>query len=236
MIPEVLVCDNLVDHTLAMLTQDLVDSDPAQSHHVVLTGGSTGMSITRRLSQVAQSIPKAVWANTHFWWGDERFVASGHADRNDRDINIALGDYFIESNIHRVAPSDHIADAQRSAERYTHELLSFGENGSPPRFCFVVLGVGPDGHIASLFPGRPELHSHEVALPVLDSPKPPPVRVTLSYQTLNHSDCTVLLVGGENKRNALTAIMDASGSIERTPARGIEAVEVYALTDQLFPV
>ena len=60
--------------------------------------------------------------------------------------------------------------------------------------------------------------------------------MTLSYQTLNHSDCTLLRVGGENKRNALTAIMDASGSIERTPARGIEAVEVYALTDQLFPV
>ncbi|MDE0973695.1 MAG: 6-phosphogluconolactonase [Candidatus Nanopelagicales bacterium] len=236
MIPELLVCDDLVDQTLAMLTQKLVDTDPSRSRHVVLTGGSAGMSITRKLSQVAKSIPKDVWAATHFWWGDERFVASDHADRNDRDINSALGDYFIESNIHRVTPSDRVADAQSSADRYMHELLNFGVNGSPPQFCFVVLGVGPDGHIASLFPRRPELHSHEIALPVLDSPKPPPVRVTMSYQTLNHSYCTLLLVGGEKKRDALASIMDSRGSIESTPARGIEAVKVYALTDQLFPV
>ena len=236
MIPELLVCDDLVDQTLAMLTQKLVDTDPARSHHVVLTGGSAGMSIMRKLSQVAQSIPKEVWADTHFWWGDERFVASDHEDRNDRDINSALGDYFIESNIHRVTPSDRIADAQGSADRYMHELSNFGENGSPPQFCFVVLGVGPDGHIASLFPGRPELYSHEMVLPVLDSPKPPPARVTMSYQTLNRSDCTLLLLGGENKRDALTSIMNARGSIESTPARGIEAVKVYALTDQLFGV
>ncbi len=236
MIPDLLTCDNLVNQTLAMLTETLVLTNPQQCHHVVLTGGNVGMSITRELSQVAESVPERVWADTHFWWGDERFVASDHPDRNDRDIKSALADYFIESNVHRVTPSDQIADAQGSADRYLQELLNFGENGSPPQFCFVILGVGPDGHIASLFPGRPELNSHAIALPVLDCPKPPPVRVTLSYPTLNNSDCTLLLVGGENKRDALTSIMSTRGSIDSTPARGIEAVKAYALTDQLFAV
>ena len=236
MIPDLLTCDELVEQALAMLTERLRETDPKQCHHVVLTGGSAGMSITRRLSEVAESVPERVWADTHFWWGDERFVASGHADRNDRDIKNSLGDYFIESNVHRVTASDQIVDAQGSADAYMHELLNFGENGSPPRFCFVILGVGPDGHIASLFPGRPELDSHAIVLPVLDSPKPPPVRVTLSYPTLNNSDCTLLLVSGENKRDALTSIMSDRGSIDSTPARGIEAGELYALTDPLFTV
>jgi 6-phosphogluconolactonase len=233
-IPDLLICDDLVDQALAMLTEKLVETNPQQYHHVVLTGGSVGMLITHKLSQVAESVPERVWANTHFWWGDERFVASDHADRNDRHIKSALADYFIESNVHRVTPSDRIADAQGSADRYMHELLNFGENGTAPQFCFVILGVGPDGHIASLFPGRAELNSHAIALPVLDCPKPPPARVTLSYPTLNNSECTLLLVGGENKRDALTSIMSTRGSIDSTPARGIEAVKAYALTDQLF--
>ena len=95
MIPDLLTCDNLVNQTLAMLTETLVLTNPQQCHHVVLTGGNVGMSITRELSQVAESVPERVWADTHFWWGDERFVASDHEDRNDRDINSALGDYFI---------------------------------------------------------------------------------------------------------------------------------------------
>lgn len=236
MIPELVTCDELVEQVLATLTEKLRETDQEKYHHVVLTGGRAGMSITSRLSEVAEGVPERVWADTHFWWGDERFVGSDHADRNDRNIKSALGDYFIESNIHRVTPSDQIVDAQGSADRYIHELLNFGENGSPPRFCLVILGVGPDGHIASLFPGTPELLSHAVALPVPNSTKPPPVRVTLSYPTLNNSDCTLLLVGGENKQDALRSIMSAHGSIETTPARGIKAVKLFALTDLLFPV
>ena len=89
MIPDLLTCDNLVNQTLAMLTETLVLTNPQQCHHVVLTGGNVGMSITRELSQVAESVPERVWADTHFWWGDERFVASDHPDRNDRDIKSA---------------------------------------------------------------------------------------------------------------------------------------------------
>ncbi len=236
MIPQLIACENLVKHALDTLTQKLRVADPTQLHHVVLTGGSTGMSITRKLAEVAQNVPAQTWANTHFWWGDERFVETDSPDRNDREIESTLGDYFIGSNIHRVTAANQILSAQESADEYARALLDYGSDGLPPRFTLVFLGVGPDGHIASLFPGRPELTSHAIALPVRNSPKPPPIRVTLCYPTLNNSNCTLLLIGGESKQEALDLIMCGDGSVERTPARGIAALELYALSDLLVTV
>ncbi len=236
MIPQALFCDDLVKASLETLTQKLSSADPMRLHHVVLTGGSAGTSITDQLADVAQSLPAHSWANTHLWWGDERFVESDSPDRNDLNIETTLGDYFIESNIHRVAAADQILSAQESADEYARELMSYGFDGLPPRFTLVYLGVGPDGHIASLFPGRPELDSRAVALPVMDSPKPPPVRVTLSYPTLNNSECTLLLVGGEGKQDVLKLIMSAEGSVALTPARGVKAAKLYALRELLVTV
>jgi 6-phosphogluconolactonase len=198
---------------------------------VVLTGGGAGISITNRLVNVAKKIPQQTWANTHFWWGDERFVTSSSRDRNDFEIESSLGEYYIETNIHRMPAADQVHSAVESANEYARDLIDFGSAGAPPRFSLVILGVGPDGHIASLFPGRPELDSQLIAMPIFDSPKPPSTRVTMGFPTLNNSQLTLLLLGGEGKRAALTALLDPVGSVEVTPARGIEAAELYALTD-----
>lgn len=236
MIPQLCECDSVVDQVLEMLTSVLMSVDPMKLHHIVLTGGIAGLSINSKLAEVARKIPKETWANTHFWWGDERFVESDSPDRNDRGIQASLGDYYIESNIHRVAAVEQVLSAEAAANDYARELIDFGSGGVPPRFTFVILGVGPDGHIASLFPGSPQLSSHSIAMPVFDSPKPPPIRVTLSYPTLNNSHCTVLLLAGETKREALAAILESQGQVELTPARGIEAAELYAVTDLLVTV
>jgi 6-phosphogluconolactonase len=127
--------------------------------------------------------------------------------------------------------ADQVHSAVESANEYARDLIDFGSAGAPPRFSLVILGVGPDGHIASLFPGRPELDSQLIAMPIFDSPKPPSTRVTMGFPTLNNSQLTLLLLGGEGKRAALTALLDPVGSVEVTPARGIEAAELYALTD-----
>jgi 6-phosphogluconolactonase len=235
-IPQLRECDSVVDQALEMLTSALISADPMKLHHIVLTGGGAGTSIKNRLAEVARKIPEETWASTHFWWGDERFVKSDSPDRNDCGIEASLSDFYIGSNIHRMAAAEQVLSAADSAEDYARELINFGSAGLPPRFTFVMLGVGPDGHIASLFPGKPQLNSHSIAIPVFDSPKPPPIRVTLSYPTLNSSRCTVLLLAGESKREALEAILESQGRVELTPARGIEAAELYAVTDLLVTV
>lgn len=236
MIPQLQICQNVVDHCLEKLTEVLRASDPMQLHHVVLTGGSAGGSITEALADVARNVSGQTWTNTHFWWGDERFVESGSVDRNDLDIERHLGEYFFMSNIHRIPAADYVSDAQESAKEYARELLVYGLDGLPPRFSLVFLGVGPDGHVASLFPGKSDLNSLAIAMPVMDSPKPPPVRITLGYPTLNNSDCTLLLLGGQSKQKALEAVMDDHGCIDETPARGIRATKLYALTEHSVTV
>lgn len=231
MIPQVQVSQNIVADVIEIITKLLMNADPTELHHVVLTGGGAGISITNRLVNVAKKIPQQTWANTHFWWGDERFVTSSSRDRNDFEIESSLGEYYIETNIHRMPAADQVHSAVESASEYARDLIDFGSAGAPPRFSLVILGVGPDGHIASLFPGRPELDSQLIAMPIFDSPKPPSTRVTMGFPTLNNSQLTLLLLGGEGKRAALTALLDPVGSVEVTPARGIEAAELYALTD-----
>jgi 6-phosphogluconolactonase len=225
------VSQNIVADVIEIITKLLMNADPTELHHVVLTGGGAGISITNRLVNVAKKIPQQTWANTHFWWGDERFVTSSSRDRNDFEIESSLGEYYIETNIHRMPAADQVHSAVESANEYARDLIDFGSAGAPPRFSLVILGVGPDGHIASLFPGRPELDSQLIAMPIFDSPKPPSTRVTMGFPTLNNSQLTLLLLGGDGKRAALTALLDPVGSVEVTPARGIEAAELYALTD-----
>lgn len=231
MIPQQQVTNNVVAKVIEILTSLLMEADPQRKLHIVLTGGGAGLSITSQLREVAKKIPTQTWSNTHFWWGDERFVESASLDRNDFGIETILGEFYLESNIHRVAAADQVHNAIESADDYKRELINFGSAGFPPRFALVILGVGPDGHIASLFPGRPELDSQMVAMPVFEAPKPPPTRVTMSFPTLNNSQLTLLLVGGEEKREALMAILDPAGHVEITPARGIQAEELYAITD-----
>ncbi len=236
MIPQLLACESVVDQVLEMLSSALMAADPLKIHHIVLTGGGAGTSINNRLADVARKVPDDTWAKTHFWWGDERFVETNSPRRNDYRIELSLGDFYIENNVHRVKAANEVPSASVAADDYAHKLIEFGSAGRPPQFTFVMLGVGPDGHIASLFPDSPQLQSSVIAVPVFDSPKPPPIRVTLSYPTLNNSHCTVLLLAGESKRDALAAIMKSQGQAENTPARGIEATELYAVTDLSVPV
>ncbi len=236
MIPQVHLSENVVSATLEIITTHLRSADSKKLQHVVLTGGGIGSSITNQLVQVAKKVPQQTWANTHFWWGDERFVDLDSIDRNDFGIQSDLAEFYIGTNVHRIPAANQVQSAAESAANYTSALVDWGTDGLPPRFSLVLLGVGPDGHVASLFPGEPELDSPLIALPVTDSPKPPLKRVTMGLRTLNNSELTLLLLAGESKRKALTAILDPVGSVDVTPARGIKAAKLYAITDLLVSV
>ncbi|UUI67316.1 6-phosphogluconolactonase [Aeromicrobium duanguangcaii] len=183
---------------------------------LVLTGGSIATKIYGRLS--AES--GARWSAAHYWWGDERFVPEGHEDRNDRQAREGFLDRLAVPDDHIHAMPAHgcelsMADA---ADAYAEELPE-------EAFDVVLLGVGPDAHIASLFPGHPQVHERErLAVEVLDSPKPPPQRITLTYPALNHTRATWFVVSGADKAEAVAKAMSGV-SIDEAPAAGARGIE-----------
>ena len=190
--------------------------------HVSLTGGSMGGAVleaTRRDRRFGD----VDWSRVHFWWSDERFVARGHDDRNETQSRAALLDALSlpAANIHSVAASDEGVDLDAAAARYAAELALFPCNGNPwPAFDVCFLGVGPDAHIASLFPDRGEIQIIDRAVvAVRDSPKPPPERVTMTRPVINSSKRVWLVLSGADKAAALGLAL-AGASYDSVPAAG----------------
>ncbi|GGK74682.1 6-phosphogluconolactonase [Ornithinimicrobium pekingense] len=177
--------------------------------HLVLTGGSMGTAVMEDLAGRARSgdLERAVWQQVHLWWGDERFVPEGHEDRNDAQADDAgLGDLPVRrEHVHRVPAGSDPEQATEAAARYAAELARHAPEGSGvPELDVVMLGVGPDAHVASLFPGRPQLGVEDrTTAAVGDSPKPPPTRVTLTLPALAQASAVWLLVAGADKAEAV---------------------------------
>ncbi|GAA1949785.1 6-phosphogluconolactonase [Microbacterium deminutum] len=190
--------------------------------HVSLTGGSMGAAVLQAASRSARR-DRIDWTRVHFWWSDERFVPRAHADRNEGQARAALLDALDipEANIHAVAASDEGIDLDAAAARYADELARFGTDGEPwPSFDVCFLGVGPDAHIASLFPDRPEiLITDRATVAVRDSPKPPPDRVSMTRPVINSSQRVWMVLTGADKASALGLAL-AGASYASVPAAG----------------
>lgn len=192
----------LVTLTGGRLLTAVLDAIAARGEaHVALTGGSMGSAVVAALADhPAQDVVD--WSRVHFWWGDERFLPAGDADRNDAQ-NDDAGLRSLTSdpqNVHRVPGPDAVDSAEEAARRYEEELRTRGSG----TFDIVLLGVGPDGHVASLFPGHPmQQDSSGTAVAVHDSPKPPPTRVTLTAERLSRSRQVWFVVSGEDKATAV---------------------------------
>jgi 6-phosphogluconolactonase len=196
--------------------------DEGKLAHISLTGGSMGAAV---LAAAARN-PRAAridWSRVHFWWSDERFVPLGHTDRNDRQARDAFLD-VVEvpaENIHATLGSDDGLDLDTAAAAYARELARFpGREGAWPSFDVCFLGVGPDGHIASLFPDRPEIQiTDRSVVAVRDSPKPPPERITMTRPVINSSKRVWLVLAGADKAAALGLAL-AGASYASVPAAG----------------
>lgn len=190
--------------------------------HIALTGGSMGGAVLAAVAAHPKT-PQIDWSLVHFWWGDERFVAHDDADRNAVQARNALLDHISvpAENVHEVAAADSGLSLEEAASAYAAELARHGPDGEAwPSFAVCFLGVGPDGHIASLFPDRAEVTDTEAAvLPVRDSPKPPPERVTLTRQVINSSKRVWLVLTGADKASALGLAL-AGASYTNVPAAG----------------
>lgn len=198
--------------------------------HLVLTGGSMGAATVAALAQ--HHADAGCWPATHLWWGDERYVPTGDDDRNDQQaLDAGLADLGVPpEQVHRVPAAEETESAREAADRYAVTLAAQAPPGADalpvPEFDVVLLGVGPDGHVASLFPGREELAVEDRStLPVSGSPKPPPVRVTLTLGALSRARRTWLVVAGGDKAEA---VRHATG--ERDPQWPVSLLPRGALT------
>ena len=170
--------------------------------HVALTGGTIADAVHHELARLASGDSGVDWSRVDFWWGDERFVSRDSSDRNAGAARAAFLDPVgaDPSRVHEIGSTDDAASAAEAAEAYGRELRTHGSGA----FEVVMLGVGPDGHVASLFPGQPTIEvDDEIAAPVTDSPKPPPERVTLTLPALNRTRATWLVVSGSEKAHAV---------------------------------
>jgi 6-phosphogluconolactonase len=184
---------------------------------VLLTGGTIAAAAYRELRGDAVD-----WPNVEFWFGDERFVPVGLPDRNDGQARRAFLDRVGATRVHTVADNDCSLSAADAARAY-------GETLPRVPFDVTLLGVGPDGHVASLFPGFPQLAVTDApTAAVFDSPKPPPIRVTLTYPALNNSEAVWFLAAGPDKADAVARALASEGSIDETPARGVEGLSETA--------
>ena len=190
---------------------------------VVLTGGGVG---TRSVKDWAAGLadPAKDLADVHVWWGDERFVPASDPERNDAALLETVSGATEIPSIHRMAAQDEVADADAGAATYAAELDVFAAAGEP-LFDLLLLGVGPDGHVASLFPHHPGLEDRSSSVAVVhDSPKPPPIRLSMSIDTLNRARQVWFLVAGTDKAEAVASAFGGA-SYSDIPATGVQGLE-----------
>jgi 6-phosphogluconolactonase len=188
--------------------------------HIGLTGGSIADAVHREVARMAPD-SGVDWGAVHFWFGDERFVPSDSPDRNAVQAQAAFLDEVGATRVHEVPASDQVPDAETAASTYSDLVRAEGGGA----FDVLMFGVGPDGHIASLFPGHPALDvTDAIAAAVHDSPKPPPDRVTLTYEAFDRSHAVWFLVSGEAKAAAVARALADEGSVHETPARGVKGM------------
>lgn len=190
--------------------------------HVVLTGGTIGIG-TLAAAAASPERERVDWSKVHFWWGDERFVASDDPDRNERQAREAFLDHIPVPpvNVHAFVAADEVDSLEAGVAAYTDELARFGSPEQPwPSFDITFLGVGPDGHIASLFPGLAGIRVTDVpVVAVRNSPKPPPDRLSLTRPVINSSERVWLVLAGSDKASALGLAL-AGAHYTEVPAAG----------------
>ena len=186
--------------------------------NIGLTGGGIAETVHREVARMATA-SGVDWGAVHFWFGDERFVGADSPGRNARQAREAFLDEVGATRVHEVPAADQVADAEAAAASYSDSVRSEGTGG----FDVLMLGVGPDGHVASLFPGHPQLDAEAdaIAVPVTDSPKPPPERVTLTLPCLNRARAVWFLVSGSEKAEAVARALADGTDLHDIPAAGV---------------
>jgi 6-phosphogluconolactonase len=192
--------------------------------HLVLTGGGIGTAVLAELA-AAPARDAVDWRAVDFWWGDERFAPRGHPDRNETGARAELLDKIDidPARVHPVPGPDGPDgdDPDAVAARYAAELAAATrpQDGPVPAFDVLMLGIGPEGHVASIFPGQPAVHDDRPVVVVRDSPKPPPTRISLTFPSIQAAREVWVIASGAEKSEAIALALSDTAP-ERLPAAG----------------
>jgi 6-phosphogluconolactonase len=224
--PDVVVlgsADLLAAATAARLVTALVDAQAAYGvASVVLTGGRSGGGVLRAVRD-SPARDAVDWSRVDVWWGDERWLPAGDPERNDRQARDALLSAVPvdPARVHPFPAADgpYAGDPEAAAAAYAAELSVGG--AAVPRFDVLLLGVGEEGHVASIFPESPAAHeTRTVVAPVHDCPKPPPVRLTLTFPAIGTATEVWLMAAGAEKAAAVALALGGASSLQ-VPAAGV---------------
>jgi 6-phosphogluconolactonase len=198
---------------------------------VVLTGGGIGTQVLAELA-AAPARDAVDWPHTDIWWGDERFLPTGDPERNETGARAALLDHVgvDPGRVHAMPGPDGPDgnDPEAAAARYAGWLRGAAtpaDEGGFPAFDIAMLGIGPEGHIASLFPGLPAVYEQERSvLAVHGSPKPPPTRLTLTFPAIQAAREVWVLVSGDEKADAVRLALSGASQAQ-VPVAGARGRE-----------
>jgi 6-phosphogluconolactonase len=216
--------DLLASAAAARTITRLADTIAAEGHaHLVVTGGGIGTKVLAAIA-AAPARDSVDWRQVDFWWGDERFAPAGDPDRNETGARAALLDLIDTdpARVHTVPGPDGPDgdDPDAVAARYAADLAAAaGGGGAVPAFDILMLGIGPEGHVASIFPDSPAARDERAVVAVRNSPKPPPTRISLTFPSITAAREVWILASGEEKAEAVTEALSGV-SRYKLPAAG----------------
>jgi 6-phosphogluconolactonase len=217
--------DVLAHAVAARLLTRLVDAQAERGRaSVVLTGGGIGIAALRAVRETPARAA-VDWRQVDVWWGDERFVPAADDERNEKQAREALLDALDldPARVHPMPPSDGPDgdDADAAAARFATELSAAAPSGHEvPTFDVLLLGMGPEGHTASIFPESPAAHDERVAFAVHGCPKPPPTRISMGFSALNAAREVWMVVAGADKAPMVAMALGGAGRVQ-VPAAGV---------------
>ena len=192
--------------------------------HLALTGGTLGSDLTRALVADWNAHPE-MYQGLHIWWSDERFVDRASTEQNSSPALDSVTNENVA--IHTLRASDEVENIDVAVEDY---LAQLGENFMD----LTILGLGPDGHIASLFPGAAHIDRLEKVIAITDSPKPPAVRATFTLSMINSSTLVWIIASGASKADAVSKIIEGDLSIPASYIRAADHTRLIVDTDAFF--
>ncbi len=192
--------------------------------HLALTGGTLGSDLTRALVAHWNANPD-MYPGLHIWWSDERFVERSSRQQNSAPTLNTVTNQNVA--IHTLRASDEVANIDVAVDDYLEQL---GENFMD----LTILGLGPDGHVASLFPGAAHIDRLEKVIAITDSPKPPAIRATFTMSMINSSTLIWIIAAGASKAEAVTKIIEGDLSIPASYVRAADHTRLIVDTDAFF--
>lgn len=222
--------DLLAQAVAARLIIKVIDAQAERGQaSIVLTGGRIANDVYRAVRELPAR-DAVDWSRVDIWWGDERFLPAGDPDRNETQARDALLD-SLPLDPDRVHPMPAAGgadgdDPEAAAARYAATLAEAARPGtaSLPHFDVLLAGMGDDGHVASIFPKHPVVYEQRPVSAVRGSPKPPPVRITLTLPAINTADEVWLVVSGAEKARAVGMALAGAGPVQ-LPAAGVSGVQ-----------